>query len=485
MTTRPFGSVAWGLGIALAVGLIFAISTSVFLAVSGSPVRDVPGANQRLGRIAIALGDIAPPALALGRFVATGQSEDMRAYLTSVASLQTELRAVSTGFAGNPSAIDQISQLDQQLVRAIAAGRQVLSQPGSGLLNAGGAGSVEQVATAALSSVKAGLEDLLKTELDRSPVVAAPTPPSEKPEFRVWLGGWSALGAVLAVLLLVTALRPERDGAAHEATVSHQNVQRSHSGTSPRSPAPPDGGMLANVARQLELAHLDGLTGLLNQQALAPTVEKAIERSLRKGVTIGMIYLEVEGFKALREQLGSAISNAVIIEVGKQLKETFRRGDQVARLRDGEFAVVVAEISTRDILARLEERVHEAIADIRIPALHGARVKAHIGLAMYPIDGYSDRDLLETARNAVLYRATDGMAQKAIAAPPPEAPAVVAAPVPVEQPAEPAPETIETHVDASLAELHALIGKYLQAEHGSADKQSQAQVLIGEFKRRT
>ncbi len=487
MKARPFGSLAWGLTMTLALGLIFTVSTVLFLSISAkSPPRDSIGSNERIGRIAMALGDVAPPALAMGRFVATGQADDMRTYLNAVVTLQGELRAVATAFAGRPATLDAINQLDQQLVRAITAGRQVLSQPGNGLLNAGGPGSAEQIGAAALASVKNALEDMLKGEADGIRPTAPSAVAADKPEYRVWFGGWGALGAVMALFLLITALRQDDPGSSGSSLAAGSPHQRTFPPAAGRGAVPAEG-MLANVARQLELAHLDSLTGLMNRQALAPTVEKAIERSLTKGATIGMIYVEVEGFKALRQQLGPSLSNAVIIEVGRQLKETFRRGDEVARLKDAEFAVVVAEISSRNILQRLEERIQEAIADIGMPALHGTKIKANIGLAMYPIDGYSDRDLLETARNAVLYRAGESAVEKAaeIATPRPEPQASVPVPVPVEHPREHPPESIETHVDASLAELHALIGKYLQAEQGSAEKQAQAQVLIGEFKRRT
>lgn len=486
MKARPFGSLAWGLTMTLALGLIFTVSTVLFFSAnSNTPPRDNLGSNERIGRIAIALSGVAPPALAMGRFVATGQPDDMRTYLNAMATLQGELRAVATASAGRAAVVDSVNQLDQQLVRAITTGRQVLAQPGNGLLNAGGPGSAEQVGAAALTAVTNGLEDMLKGEADGIRPATQSSTAADRPEYRVWFGGWGALGAVMALFLLITALRQDERGASGSPLAAGSPHQRTLPPAAGRGAVPAEG-MLANVARQLELAHLDSLTGLLNRQALAPTVEKAIERSLTKGATIGMIYVEVDDFKALRQQLGPSLANAVIIEVGRQLKETFRRGDEVARLKDAEFAVVVAEISSRNILQRLEERIQEAIADIGMPALHGTKIKANIGLAMYPIDGYSDRDLLETARNAVLYRAGEPAVEKAAQiAPPPSEPEAAPAPVPVEPPPEHPPETIERHVDASLAELHALIGKYLQAEQGSVEKQAQAQVLIGEFKRRT
>ena len=499
MKTRPFGNVAWGAGITLMSALIFAAGTLFLLSTSPGPgERDTAG-PVRVARIANGLSSVAQPAMTMGRFLASGQAEDMRAYMNAMQTLQTNVRAVSGAYAGATSTADQLSQLDQQINRAMSLGQQALAQPGAALLNAGAPGSVEQIGTAALANVKSQLDAMLSREIEKTPLPVVEQAGSKSPALNIWIGTWATYFGVLGVLVLMTALRSDETQNAPVA----QPFDRPVALNRPKS-AEQNGGNLANVARQLELAHLDSLTGLLNKKAIASTVEKAIEWSLRKGATIGMIYVEIDGFKALRQELGQNVANALIVEVGKQLKETFRRGDQVARLRDGEFAVVVSEISGREILTRVEERVHEAIADLRLPGTGNRKIKVNIGLAMYPIDGYSDEDLLASAQNVVLYGT--GQAPLAII----EAPrAIVAAKTPfapvasVPQPAptkspppsaeappalvastEPPPETVEHQVDTSLAELHLLIGKYLEAEHGSAEKHAQAQLLVGEFKRR-
>ena len=112
------------------------------------------------------------------------------------------------------------------------------------------------------------------------------------------------------------------------------------------------------------------------------------------------------------------------------------------------------------------------------------------------MDGYSYEDLLTAARNDVIFRVGGAAALEAgRQATQPDPASAVSAQSPAAAPAARAPEAetpkaaavqpnVEDDVEESLSELHALIGKFLDAAKGSDEKRDQARVLIGEFKKR-
>ena len=484
MKTRPFGSFTWGFALLAGLGAIFAAAT---LSVQGqaenrSNPRSITGVARTpvLGR---AITAISQPALALGRYANAGQPQDLRVFAAAMGQLQARVQEAMRAYDAVGPERDGLARVSSQIDRSISLAQQAVAQPGAGLLTAGTSGSVDEVGAQALSSAGTMLGELLNTQAERSNALLSARSEMTNVDIRVWYAAWGAAFALLITFLVITAAKAEEEP---------ENIysRRPSAAPAPEKAKPAAAvASFSNLASQLEAARLDPATGLLNKAALSPLVGKSIEQSLQKGVTIGLIYLEIDGFKELRQTLGASVANKLLAEAGRHLKETFRRNDHVARLRDAEFAVLVSEISGRDILCRLEERIHEAIAEVRLPELKGRAISASVGLAMYPIDGYSEEDLVAAARDAVIFRNGPAPAEQ-IAAPASmpvastERPVAVAEPVKAAEPEATAAESVEEQAESSLAELHALIGSYLSAAKGSPEKQATAHVLIGEFKKR-
>ena len=476
MNSRPFGTIGWGVAVFLAITVIFAIGTMALTArTAGQISASADPRSDRATAIAGALGAVNPSATSLGRYASSGQPQDLKSFLSVTTLLQQRIQDLSRFYEPGRPEREIISNADAQVGRALSLARQLTAQPGSALLAAGSANGLDAVGADVLSSTGRTLETLLQSSLDRSPVAA------DGPRYFVWFSAWGAAFAVLGLMLLLTGLRgtdvqPELQ-TYRPAPATPLAVETRRKSDAPRA-------TFASVATQLEAARLDAPTGLLNRRALSPLVTKSIENSLQKGLTIGVIYVEIDHYKEIRKTRGDAVADALLAETGKLLRETFRRNDHVARLRDAEFAIVVGEISGREILTRLEERIREAVEEVRASHAQAVHLKLSIGLAMYPIDGYSEEDLLAAAREAVIYRNGSPAPEAKPALPAPKSSMPV-----VEATMSPEPEvahhdSIEAQAEKSLQELHALIGSYLTAAKGSAEQQAHAQILIGEFKKR-
>jgi diguanylate cyclase (GGDEF)-like protein/PAS domain S-box-containing protein len=136
----------------------------------------------------------------------------------------------------------------------------------------------------------------------------------------------------------------------------------------------------------------DPLTGLANRRALERTLEAALTRAASRGRAVGVLVLDLDGFKAVNDRHGHAAGDDVLREVAQRLRRSVRERDLVARLGGDEFVVVLTDLAAvPDSVERVEAALAEpfAVAD--------APLRAAVGVAMFPRDGATVADLLAAA----------------------------------------------------------------------------------------
>jgi diguanylate cyclase (GGDEF)-like protein/PAS domain S-box-containing protein len=144
----------------------------------------------------------------------------------------------------------------------------------------------------------------------------------------------------------------------------------------------------------------DPLTGLANRTLLRDRLEHALARTARDEQATGVLFIDLDDFKAVNDRFGHAAGDAVLAELAGRLRAAIRPADTVARLGGDEF-IVVCEAVDRAAATTLGERMEEAI---RRPLRVGGvahRLSASIGIAL----GYDAADELLAAADAALYRA--------------------------------------------------------------------------------
>jgi diguanylate cyclase (GGDEF)-like protein/PAS domain S-box-containing protein len=149
-------------------------------------------------------------------------------------------------------------------------------------------------------------------------------------------------------------------------------------------------------------ADTDPLTGLANRRALERTLNAALARAGARSRSVGLLMVDLDGFKAVNDTFGHAAGDEALREVARRLKRSVRERDLVARLGGDEFVVVLTDLGDRSgAVQHSVERITDALTDPI--AFDGASVTlgAALGVATFPADGANAADLLAHADRAM------------------------------------------------------------------------------------
>jgi len=167
--------------------------------------------------------------------------------------------------------------------------------------------------------------------------------------------------------------------------------------------------------RQLEkrLVHMafhDSLTGLANRVYFAEQLAHARTRARRHGSAVYAVYIDLDDFKRVNDELGHAAGDQVLVELARRLAAQAGDADTAARVGGDEFAVLLEAENEPAAARALAERL---LAELGRPVRLGGRevlVGASIGFAaLRPHD--SDEDLLRHADFAMYHAKERGKGQ--------------------------------------------------------------------------
>jgi diguanylate cyclase (GGDEF)-like protein len=149
------------------------------------------------------------------------------------------------------------------------------------------------------------------------------------------------------------------------------------------------------------LSITDGLTGLWNRRQLDLRCQEELERAIRFGRPVGVVFCDVDHFKDVNTEWHHQGGDSVLVEVAQRLMTATREIDVVARYGGEEFVLLLPEtdLAGSRILA---EKVRRAMSDM--PVEHAGKertVTLSLGVAAYPHSGTSVRTLLAAAQEAL------------------------------------------------------------------------------------
>jgi diguanylate cyclase (GGDEF)-like protein/PAS domain S-box-containing protein len=166
------------------------------------------------------------------------------------------------------------------------------------------------------------------------------------------------------------------------------------------------------LARIEQLAYTDALTGLMNRRRFEEQVEVALWDARVADGALAVLFMDLDGFKAVNDELGHAAGDEVLQAIAARLRDRVRRTDLLARLGGDEFLVALCGLDpatagqeARRIAAELAEGVREPVEVRGVQVAVGVS----IGISTYPHDA-QDFGRLVHAADLRMYDIKDGSA---------------------------------------------------------------------------
>ncbi|SOC45866.1 diguanylate cyclase/phosphodiesterase [Rhizobium subbaraonis] len=167
-------------------------------------------------------------------------------------------------------------------------------------------------------------------------------------------------------------------------------------------------GLKEAESRNHRQAITDHLTGLLNRQGFESVLGSLITKADAEEQQLACLFLDLDRFKWINDNLGHAIGDQVLVEVAERLRNQLRFNDIVARLGGDEFAILLTAQDAIQLALDVSGRLCSALKEPII--INGSRlnVSASVGVAVYPDHAANAGDLLQKSDMAMYARKRNG-----------------------------------------------------------------------------
>lgn len=191
-------------------------------------------------------------------------------------------------------------------------------------------------------------------------------------------------GSIYPKFLSISAIRNERGEITNYAGIFYEISERKA------------------VEERLDfLAHYDTLTGLPNRCLLLDRLKLSVERAIREGTKVGLLYLDLDHFKEINDTFGHAVGDALLKAAAERMQTCIRGADTVARLGGDEFVVLLPDIKKLSAAAQVAGKIQAALAPPYEIEGKSMPAVASIGISIFPDDHDDVEALLKQADTAM------------------------------------------------------------------------------------
>nr|WP_249222898.1 EAL domain-containing protein [Noviherbaspirillum sp. L7-7A] len=166
------------------------------------------------------------------------------------------------------------------------------------------------------------------------------------------------------------------------------------------------------------LGNTDALTSLNNRHWLTGYLPAALSDARRHEARLAVLYLDLDDFKDVNNTMGHDAGDDVLCQAGQRIQSVLRPGDHVVRLGGDEFTVLLSQVDARDDAVRVAARILDVLeAPFQVRGGFAPKVRASVGISIYPEDGGSAEALLKHADTAMYAAKNEGKARYAFYTP--------------------------------------------------------------------
>jgi diguanylate cyclase (GGDEF)-like protein len=158
---------------------------------------------------------------------------------------------------------------------------------------------------------------------------------------------------------------------------------------------------------EMQMAHKamhDALTELPNRTLFQDRLKHAVMRAKRHQSLLGVMFIDLDGFKPINDGLGHDIGDLLLKALGRRLQEGLRASDTAARFGGDEFMVLCEDVADEQHVISIAERLQGAIAEPFMIDGHELSVSSSMGIVVSSGHDESAESLVRNA-DAAMYRA--------------------------------------------------------------------------------
>jgi len=161
-------------------------------------------------------------------------------------------------------------------------------------------------------------------------------------------------------------------------------------------------------ARSQYLAYHDSLTGLGNRLLFKEQLEEALKDVSVASHPLAVLFLDLDGFKAVNDTLGHSIGDLLLKSVATKLRDILPRTDRIARLGGDEFAILQISATQPGSSIALAEKIIEVVGQPNSIDGHDVTVGASVGIAVARPGDINTENFLKSADLAMYSAKSDG-----------------------------------------------------------------------------
>jgi len=145
----------------------------------------------------------------------------------------------------------------------------------------------------------------------------------------------------------------------------------------------------------------DGLTGLENRESFLSKIPPALAQAKRSGRSAGLLFIDLDRFKAINDSLGHSAGDQLLRFVAKRLVGAIRETDTLARLAGDEFVIFLPDTEDLQGPATVAQSLLQILSEPYLLEGHETWITASIGVAVTPVDGETANELLRNSDMAM------------------------------------------------------------------------------------